>query len=426
MQMPPETDTAVIGAGHAGLTMSWFLAHAGRDHVVLERQPKAGGSWRHRWDGFRVVTPNWMASFPEAPYDGPEPDGFMTRDEIDARVAHFAERSRAPVVGDTEVRRLTTRDGDGFRLETTQGDVRARSVVVATGSFHTPRIPSIAAELPRRLTQLHSHQYRNASQLPPGGVLVVGSGQSGCQIAEELTEAGRQVHISVGSAGRVPRRYRGRDIFGWLALLATRGEKFGVPFPTVDRLPDIRMRSAANPQLSGHRGGHDVNLRQMATDGTVLLGRIARVSDERLELVPGLSASLSQADAFFGQRFQPLIDRIIEAAGIEAPEDDAEPVTYEPPELATLDLERAEISSVIWATGYGLDHRWIDLPIVDEYGFPRQRRGVSAVPGLFFLGLLWQHTQASATLFGPRADAAHLLPHMGLSVPELPMPAALA
>ncbi len=207
MTLPGRVATAVIGAGHAGLTMSWFLTQAGRDHVVLERQSRAGGSWRERWDNFRLVTPNWTASFPGYRYDRADPDGFMTRDEVDARVARYAASIAAPVEPGTEVRRLAARRGGGFELETPQGSLTAADVVIATGSFHVPRIPTIASELPARVTQLHSHAYRNAQSLPPGAVLIVGSGQSGCQIAEELAEAGRQVYLSVGSAGRAPRRY---------------------------------------------------------------------------------------------------------------------------------------------------------------------------------------------------------------------------
>jgi putative flavoprotein involved in K+ transport len=415
--LPGRVETAIIGAGHAGLTMSWYLGQAGRDHVLLDRQSRSGGSWRERWDGFRLVTPNWTASFPGNPYSGPDPDGFMSRDEIDARVAGYAEEIRAPVEHDTDVLRLAARDGGGFELETSRGTLTADEVVVATGSFHIPRIPAIASELPGRLTQLHSHEYRNERALPPGAVLIVGSGQSGCQIAEELAEAGRRVYLSVGSAGRAPRRYRGRDIFRWLAMLAAHGAEYGVPFPTVDKLPDIRLRSAANPQLSGHQGGHDVSLRQLARDGMRLLHRIERVDGECLHLRPGLSATLALVDGFFDQRFRPLIDRMIDEAGIAAPPDDRRADTFEPPEVTTLDLREAEISTVIWATGYRLDYRWLAMPILDEYGFPRQRRGVSDVPGLYFLGLLWQHTQASATLFGPRLDAPHLVAEMGLPVP---------
>lgn len=416
MSLPSRVDTVVVGAGQAGLTMSWFLREAGRDHAVLERRTALGGGWQDRWDSFRLVTPNWVASFPDNPYRGSDPDGFMTRDEIAGRVAGYAGLIEAPVMLETDVRRLTTRDGGGFRLETSQGEIETREVVVAAGSFHAPRIPSIAATLPTRLTQLHSHAYRNEPSLPPGAVLVVGSGQSGVQIAEELTEAGRQVYLSVGSAGRLPRRYRGSDIFRWLDALASRGEEFGVPLPAVDKLPDPRLRSAGNPHLSGHRGGHETNLRQFAASGMTLLGRIERIDGTRLQLAGDLSANLAWADRFFDERFRPLIDTFIERAAVDAPPDDRLPLSFEPPMLAELDLDEAGISTVIWTTGYRLDYGWIEMPIVDEQGFPRQHRGVADVPGLYFLGLLWQHNQASATLFGVGLDARHIAEQMGLPI----------
>jgi putative flavoprotein involved in K+ transport len=338
----------------------------------------------------------------------------MVRDQIAGRVAAYADRIAAPVALETEVRRLSTRDGGGFQLETSAGSIEANEVVVATGSFHTPRIPAIAADLPRGITQLHSHDYRNEAALPRGAVLVVGSGQSGVQIAEELHEAGRQVFLSVGSAGRAPRRYRGSDFFRWLVALATQGEAYGVPLPTVDTLADPRMRQAGNPQLSGHGGGHDMDLRAFAASGMTLLGRIQAADGSRLELAQDLAANVAWADRFFDERFRPAVDTYIERAGIDAPPDDRVPVAFEPPQPADLDLEAAGISTVLWTTGYRLDYGWIDLPIFDEQGFPRHRRGVSEVPGLYFLGLLWQHTQASATLFGVGLDARHLAAQMGL------------
>jgi putative flavoprotein involved in K+ transport len=340
----------------------------------------------------------------------------MTRAGIEARVAGYATAIAAPVAKQTEVRRLTTRAGGGLRLETTQGGIDADRVIVATGSFHDPRIPAIAADLPSAVTTLHSHHYRNESSLPPGAVLVVGSGQSGVQIAEELAEAGRRVFLSVGSAGRVPRRYRGADIFHWLATVAAEGEAVGSALPTVDKLPDPRMRVAGNPHLSGHRGGHEVNLRRLAAEGMTLLGRIEAVDGTGLRLKDDLPANLTWADRFFGERFQPIIDGFIARAGIDAPPDDREPFLYEPPVLPELDLAAAGISTVIWTSGYALDYGWIDLPIFDAQGFPRQRRGVTEVPGLYFLGLLWQHTQASATLFGVGLDARHIAGEMGIAI----------
>jgi putative flavoprotein involved in K+ transport len=415
LTLPSRIDTVVIGAGQAGLTMSWFLREASVDHLVLDRRPGLGGGWLDRWDAFRLVSPNWSASFPGHSYDGPEPDGFMPRIEIADRVAAYAARIDAPVSLETEVLRLAVLRPGGFRLETTRGTLEAERVVVATGSFHLPRIPPLAAELPDRLTQLHTHDYRSESALPPGAVLVVGSGQSGVQIAEELMDAGRAVHLSVGTAGRMPRRYRGRDTFQWLHTLARRGDAVGVSLPTVDELPDRRLRQAANAHVSGHGGGHDTNLRAFAASGMTLLGRIERVDGVRLHLAPDLPAQLAWADRWFDERLRPRFDEYIERAGIDAPPDDRVPFDFTPPVPTELDLDAAAISTVIWATGYRLDYRWLDAPIVDDMGIPRQRRGITDVPGLAFLGLSWQHNQTSATLFGVAADARHLAREMGLS-----------
>ena len=419
------TDVAVIGAGHAGLTMSWYLQQAGVEHVVLERRDRLGGGWQDRWDAFRLVSPNWTSSFPGDPYRGPDPDAFMSRAEITARVAGYAERIGAPVRLGVHVRHLST-DGASFRLETTDGVLRARTVVSAAGSFHRPHIPDIAHGLPARLVQVHTHAYRNPESLPAGGVLVVGSGQSGVQIAQELRDAGRDVYLSVGSSGWAPRRYRGVDFFYWLGMVAIFGEAVGAPLPTVETLADPRMRLMANPQLSGHGGGHDVDLRRMAADGLHLVGRIESVDGERLELRADLVAKLAEADAYFDRRWRRLFDDFIIMAGIDAPPGVVERSPQQPPEPTELDLAKAGISSVVWTTGYRPDFGWIDLPITDELGFPRQRRGVSDVPGLYFLGLLWQHTQASATLRGPGLDARHLIEHMGMTPPPIEPPPPLS
>src|SRR5262245_52810727 len=212
---PDAVDVLIVGGGHAGLAMSGLLTRAGREHLVVERRARLGGGWQGRWDEFTLVTPNWTASFPGWAYDGDDPDGFMSRDEIRARVARYAEVVGAPVALGTKVERLTPRPG-GFRVETSRGEVSARQVVVATGSYHTPRVPPLSRQISDRVAQLHSHDYRNEPALRPGAVLIVGSGQTGLQLAEELFAAGRAVYIAVGSAGRVPRRYRGRDVFAWI------------------------------------------------------------------------------------------------------------------------------------------------------------------------------------------------------------------
>jgi putative flavoprotein involved in K+ transport len=277
-----------------------------------------------------------------------------------------------------------------------------------------PRIPPPAARISSRVLQLHSHDYRNQAALPDGAVLVVGSGQTGLQLAEELSEAGRRVYVSVGSAGRVPRRYRGRDIFSWLVDLMRHGASYGVTLPTAAQLPDGRRRFSAMPALTGRHGGHDTDLRRYAAEGMTLAGRLCAADGERLTFAGDLEAGLELADRFFDERFRGAIDAFIERAAIDAPPaaGDVE-ATSRPTELTGLDLAAAGVSTVIWATGYQLDHGWIDAPLLDALGYPRNVRGVAAVPGLFFLGLLWQHSQASASLVGPELDGPYLVEAMG-------------
>jgi putative flavoprotein involved in K+ transport len=413
--LPSRVETAVVGAGQAGLTMSWHLQRAGRDHVVLERRSTLGGGWQDRWDAFRLVGPSWTASFPDAPYDGSDPDGFMPRDEIAGRVAAYARTIRAPVVLDATVERLRAHGDSGFELDTQQGSLIANQVVVATGGFHVPHIPPVAQRLSSRVLSLHAHHYRRASDLPPGAVLIVGSGQTGVQLTEELRSGGREVYLSGGAAGRVPRRYRGRDIFFWLSQLAERGAEFGTALPTVDKLPDPRRRLGANPHLSGHRGGHDTNLRQMGLDGTRLLGRLTAIDGERVRLAPDVLGNLAFADRFFGERIRDIVDGFIAAAGMDSPPaGPGDVVDYEPPIVEEIDLQKAGISTILWTTGYRQSLDWIEPSITDEMGFARQVRGVSPVPGLYFLGSLWQHDQTSATLVGLQRDGRVLAERMGL------------
>jgi len=407
--LPTSTPAVVIGAGHSGLIMSHHLGEAGREHLVLDRRAELGGGWRDRWDAFQLVSPNYVTDLPGFPYRGPDPDGFMTRDEIAGRVAAYADAIQAPVALGTTVTRLAFDPASpgGFLVETTRGAIRAQEVVVATGAFHTPRIPPTATFNPGFL-QVHAHHYRREEQLPPGGVLVVGSGQTGVQLAEELHAAGRSVTLSVGHCGRVPRRYRGRDIFWWLRSLALDGPGLGAGLPTVDQLPDPRAIFACNPHLSGHGGGHDTNLRRFAADGIRLVGRFERADGHRARFAPDLAANLSFADSFFDERFRGLIETFIERAGLDLPPDDRVPFEREVPEVTELDLRAEGISTVLWTTGYAPDYRWLDLPILNEFGVPRHVRGISEIPGLTFIGLLWQHSQASANLVGVAADAAYL------------------
>ncbi|MEP7040314.1 MAG: NAD(P)/FAD-dependent oxidoreductase [Chloroflexota bacterium] len=408
VDLPSFTHTVVIGAGQAGLIMSHHLRQSGREHVILDRREQLGGGWQDRWDAFQLVSPNFGTSLPGFAYAGSDPDGYMTRDEIAGRIAAYAGVIDAPVVLGTAVTRLgldPNRSGR-FLVETSRGPVRAEEVVVATGAFQMPRIPANA--LHPAVHQLHAHDYRNERQLPPGGVLLVGSGQTGVQLAEELHEAGRQVTISVGHCGRVPRRYRDRDFFWWLRSLVLDGPRVGAELSNVEDLPDPRAKFACNPHLSGHGGGHDTNLRLFAAEGIRLVGRFDRADAHRASFAGDLGSNLAFADAFFDEGLKKLFDQFTERAGLDLPPDDRVPFELDVPEVTELDLQAEGISTVLWTTGYAPDYGWLDLPVLNELGVPRHVRGVSEVPGLTFLGLLWQRNQASANFVGVAADAANL------------------
>jgi putative flavoprotein involved in K+ transport len=288
---------------------------------------------------------------------------------------------------------------------------RARSVVVATGLFQRPRIPAFAASLPNGVVHLAAGQYRSPAGLAPGAVLVVGSGQSGCQIAEELYQHGRRVYLSVGSAGRVPRRYRGKDITRWLDVT-------GWFRRTVDQLPSPKAKFAANPHLSGRDGGHSLNLHRFARDGVVLLGRLQDARDGRIALAPGLRESLARVDRFEADLLKR-IDEFIAKNGLDAPLDPQPELRdgFAAPELAELDLAAAGITTVIWALGYRFDFSLVKLPVFDEDGFPVTNRGVTHFPGLYFAGMPWLHTQSSGLLMGMAEDASYIAASIAESRP---------
>jgi len=414
MELPRSIDAVVVGAGQAGLIMSRLLSAAGREHVVLERRETLGGSWQDRWDSFRLVSPNFLASLPDYPYDGPDPDSYMTGDAMVGRMRAYADVVGAPVVAGTELRFLSQDGLAGRRLhlETSRGPIDADLVVSATGAFHVPRIPNAADGFPASILQLHAHDYRNPDQLPPGGVLIVGSGQTGVQLAEELHGAGRAVVLSTGRCWRIPRRYRGYDCFWWIRQILDRGGEYDTFFPTVDQLPTRAARFACNAHVSGHDGGHDTNLRQMGLDGIRLAGRFAGTDGPVARFEPDLAANLQFADEFFDEKVRPLMDKFAERAGISTDADDRVWPRYDPPELTELDLAAAGISTVLWTTGYAPDYRWLKVPILDEFGVPRHVRGVSDVPGLMFLGMLFQHDNGSANLAGVTRDAEYLAAQM--------------
>lgn len=405
-----DVETVVVGGGQAGLSASHELKRHGIDHVVLERSDAPGGSWRRRWESFCLVTVNANCRLPGFPYDGDDPEGFMPRDEIIAYLERYADLFDAPVEYGTEVRAIRPGPGpEPWLLATSDGEVTTRNVIVATGPFQRPKRPAWAERLPARLTQLHSEHYVTPERLAEGAVLVVGTGQSGAQIAEELHESGREVYLGVSRCARVPRRYRGRDVTAWMAFKAQRAIEQGNP-RTVRDLESPRDRFTCNPHLSGKNGGHDINLRQLAQNGVTLLGRPSGVRDATLLLDDDLITNLDRADAAAAQA-RRTIDEFIAACGFEAPEEPhLEPRLPDPSDRRELDLDDAQITTIIWATGYRLDFSWIAVPgLCDDYGYPRHERGITHHPGLSFLGLPWLHTEASALLLGMDTDAPHLV-----------------
>ena len=396
-------ETLIIGGGQAGLAVSYWLTQHGREHLVLEKADHPASAWRRRWDSFTLVTPNWGFLLPGAEYRGDDPDGFMPRDEVVATFDRYVSTNNLPVRYGATVTSVEPLEGrPGYRVRTEDDAFEAVNVVMATGLFQRPKIPAFAASLPPSVLQLHSEQYRNPDALPPGAVLVVGSGQSGCQIAEELYQSGRQVFFSIGTTGRGPRRYRGKDIFQWLELT-------GFLSRTPDKLPSSKARFMANPHVSGARGGHDLNLHQFARDGVTLLGHVRDASDGTLHFAPDHKESLAKSDGF-ATTLMDMIDGAIARTGIDAP-GERPPVLrdgYDAAEVTELDLARAGVTTLIWAAGYDFDFDLVKLPVIDDDGFPIQQRGVTAYPGLYFIGMPWITTQKSGLLMGVGDDAAHI------------------
>lgn len=406
-------DTIIIGGGQAGLTLSYYLTQADREHLILEKD-RMFKAWRdERWDSFTLVTPNWQLQLPGIEYDGDDPDGFLPRGEVVEYLEDFVDSFDPPVREGVEVTAVEAApDSDELIVRSTAGDFQAANVVVATGTFQQPSIPGFSDKLSSRVQQLHSSEYRNPDQLPSGAVLVVGTGQSGCQIAEELHEAGREVFLSTSQNQRLPRRYRGADSMKWLA-------RTGFIDQTVDQLPSPKARFSPNPHVSGKNGGHTINLHRFSREGIHLLGHLESGRGTQLEFAPDLEENLAAADEF-AQEFKQGIDEFIEKKGLNAPEDAAPELRdgYEEPTLTKLDLETTGISTIVWATGFDFDFSWVKFPIFDEFGYPEQQRGVTNRPGLYFLGLHWMHTLKSGLFVGIAEDAAHIAEHIESRVGE--------
>ena len=401
--MQTHYSVAIVGGGQAGLSMSYCLRERGFDHIIFEKN-RIAESWRSkRWDSFCLVTPNWQCLLPGFPYNGDDPQGFMQKEDIVQYIEAYAQSFNPPIKEGVEVSSVRkSSSADYFELTTSLGDFTADQVVVATGGYHIPKFPKMAERLPESIVQLHSSQYQNPQSLPDKAVLVIGTGQSGCQIAEDLHLAGKQVYLSVGSAPRSPRKYRGKDVVDWL-------DQMGYYDLSVDEHPQgEQVRTKTNHYVTGRDGGREINLRNFALEGMKLFGKLKQISGIRLEFQPNLKQNLDQADAV-AESIKRTIDQFIEKNQIQAPTEAPYHPAWEPlEEPLSLDYEAANIGTVIWCTGYESDFRWIEIPVFDGKGYPGHQRGITAVAGLYFLGLPWLYTWGSGRFSGIARDATYL------------------
>ena len=406
-------DAVIVGGGQAGLGVSYFLQRDGRSHLVFERG-RIGETWlSQRWDSFRLNTPNFMNALPGLPYDGPEPDGFPRPDELVRYFQRYVDRFSLPVRSGVQVLSVGRSSGEeNFTVRTKTAEQReesvtSRSVVIASGILQTPKFPASRSRLPREIVQLHTAGYRSAAGLPPGAVVIVGSGQSGCQIAEDLLSAGRTVYLCTSKVGRAPRRYRGRDILEWWIDL----QFLDV---TLDSLEDKSVSRAPQPQISGlGRHGHTVSLQSLARRGAVILGRLLEIEESRLILSDEAAGHVRHADTF-SQKLKDDVDAYLAKAGMPPAPLEDDPADLPDPQaecvspLRQLDLRHAKVGTVIWATGFTADFSWIHLPVLDAEGRPVHQRGISPVRGLYFIGFPWLSRRKSGIIYGVGEDAGSI------------------
>jgi putative flavoprotein involved in K+ transport len=388
--------------------MSRVLAEHSLDHVVLERGEVANAWRRERWDSLRLLTPNWLSRLPGHPYGGAEPDGFMSREEVVGFIAEFADRTSAPVRSQTTVTAVT-RTEDGYHIATDRGDFRCRSLVLATGANNTPRVPALQAAVPPGVHSLTAFEYRRPEQLPPGGVLMVGAAATGVQLADEIHRSGRPVTLCVGEHVRLPRSYRGRDILWWM-------EHSGVWNQRYDEIEDLeRARRLPSPQLVGTRQYASLDLNALSAAGVQLVGKLAAIRDGRALFSGGLANLFALADLKL-DRLLDTFDTWASQQGIDGEVGSAcrfEATRAPASPKLSLDLKGGEIRTILWATGYRPDYRWLRMPVLTAKGELRHDGGViSESPGLYALGLPVLRRRKSTFICGAESDARELARHL--------------
>ncbi|WP_108661670.1 NAD(P)-binding domain-containing protein [Acuticoccus kandeliae] len=399
-----RTEVAVIGGGQAGLAISMWLSASGIDHIILERG-RVAERWRTaRWDSLRLLTPNWMTRLPGHRYTGPDPDGFMTMAEVAAFFEAYAAKMDAPLMCGTEVRAVR-QTGGGFQLSTSAEPIAARAVVIATGECGVPYIPPLAWMVPEHIAQVTPARYRSPASIGPGDVLVVGASASGIQIADELRRAGRRVTIAVGNHVRLPRRYRGQDIMWWL-------DRTGILDETVDASRDIAAaRRQPSFQLVGSAEGRTLDLARLAEAGVQLAGRFVGIDGNRAMMSDDLADTIAEADA----RLVRLLDRIdgkMRVAGLDDRADARDPIDPIQVDRVPHSLDLRRFGTIVWATGYRRAYPWLRVPVFDRDAEIIQSAGITAVPGLYTLGMRFQRSRKSSFIDGVGADAAALLQPM--------------
>ena len=400
-------DVVVIGAGHSGLAMSRFLAHRSIDHVVLERGEVANAWRRERWDSLRLLTPNWQSRLPGYAYMGRDPNGYMTMPEVVRFIETYARSISAPVRTGTTVTSVTATE-DGYCVVTNRDQWRCRAVVIASGAHNVPAVPAISAALPASLQTLTPKEYRNPEQLDDRGVLIVGASATGVQLADEIQRSGRQVTLAVGEHIRMPRIYRGLDIQWWLDAIGILDERY-------DEVDDIvRARRVPSPQLIGTPERATLDLNALTSRGVEIVGRLAGIQDGEAQFSGALRNHCAMADL----KLVRLLDRIDAWAGQDThsaavgDRERFEATRVEDTPRLILDLVRDKIGTVIWATGFRPDYRWLHVPALDRKGLLRHDGGIVAVPGLYVLGLNFMRRRKSSFMHGAEDDVHDLGDHL--------------
>lgn len=393
--MEHSVNVAIIGGGQAGLATSWYLTQSGVDHIVLEAG-RVAETWRtRRWDSFCLVTPNWSVRLPGATYDGPDPDGFMPVAELVDYFQSWADSFHAPVEQNIRVESVDA-DGGGFTLTLPSGTLKARQVVVATGAYQRAHRPARWEQLPKRLHQIFAEDYRNPAALPPGAVLVVGSAQTGCQLAEEIHDAGRTVYLACGRAAWTRRRIGDRDFVRWSA-------DSGFLTRSFKTLPSAAARLIGNVQSTGSRGGHDLHYRTLHAGGVNLVGHFAGADGSKIYFDDDVAATVDFGDAR-ARDFWKYIENCCIATNRPLPDFEwPEPFRVTTP--TELDIDEIGLGTMIWTSGYRPDYGWVKFPVFDDLGFPVQTDGRTTVPGLYFMGVHFMRNNSSTILYGVGQDA---------------------